>query len=135
MPVSRYVYESVYVFVCVSDFVCVCMCVCVCDEVYISVCPCRGRRVLGVGARHAGCGQKQKQNHKEIHRSKAHIRRRHQSKALQGENVGFQSKTCPHFLAVTFAGTAALVSATWSVWLFSSWGSESGCRFSSELLS
>ena len=68
MPVSRYVYESVYVFVCVSDFVCVC--VCVCDEVYISVCPCRGRRVLGVGARHAGCGQKQKQNHKEIHRSK-----------------------------------------------------------------
>ena len=130
--VTMYMRVSMCLCVYLTLCVCVCVCVCVCDGVYISVCPCRGRRVLGVGARHAGCGQKQKQNHKEIHRSKGSYQK---ETSEQGKNVGFQSKTCPHFLAVTFAGTAALVSATWSVWLFSSWGSESRCRFSSELLS
>ena len=45
---------------CVYLTLCVCVRVCVCNKVYISVCPCRGRHVLGVGAWHAGCGQKKK---------------------------------------------------------------------------
>jgi len=62
-------YMRVSMCLCVYLTLCVCACVCVCNKVYISVCPCRGGRVLGVGAWHAGCGQKQKQNHKEIHHS------------------------------------------------------------------
>ena len=136
MPVSNYVYVSVYVFVCLSDFVCVCVCVCVCVMGYISLCaPVEADVFWGWVQGMQGVGRSKNRTTKRFTVQKAHIRRRHQSKALQGENVSFQSKTCPHFLAVTFAGTAALVSATWSVWLFSSWGSESRCRFSSELLS
>lgn len=81
-------------------YVCVIKCISLCAPVEADVSWGWVRGMQGVG-------RSKNRTIKKFTIQKAHVRSKHQSKALQEENARFQSETCLHFLAVTFAGTTA----------------------------
>ena len=131
--VGMYMRVSMCLCVCLA----LCMCVCVCVIRCISLCaPVEADVSWGWVHGMQGVARSKNRTIKKFTVQKAHVRSGHQSKALQEENARFQSKTCLSFSCCDICcNHSPGSSATWSVWFFSSRGSESRCGLSSELLS